>query len=445
MEFVYIMQNVLKRRDVMKEIKVGLIGLGTVGVGVVKTLSQNADVISERSGLDIKITKIADLDIKTDRGVSLDNYTLTTDANDILNDNETDIVVELVGGTTIAKTFVIAALENKKHVVTANKALLSTFGRELFEIADKNGVNLMYEASVAGGIPIIKAVKESLRANKINEISGIINGTANYILSNMAEKKVEFQEALDEASAKGYAEADPSYDVDGIDTAHKLVILASLCFDTWVDYDQLLVEGISQITAEDISYADKLGYVIKLLAIAKEENGVVEARVHPTFVPKDKMIAKVDGTFNAVLVDGNAVDETLFYGRGAGEMPTASAVAGDIVDVAVKMTNGSSVQNAFTGTVKKPVKDIMDIETKAYLRLHVTDKPGVLAKISAIFAENNISISSVMQPEMQDGKDVPLILMVHKSKASDIEKALQEIKKTDTVVGDMILIRVQGD
>lgn len=429
----------------MKQIKVGLIGLGTVGVGVVKTLSINADVIAQRTGLDIKISKIADLDIETDRGVSLTDYTLTTNANDVITDSEIDIVVELVGGTTIAKDFVVAALENKKHVVTANKALLSTFGRELFEIADKNGVNLMYEASVAGGIPIIKAVKESLRANKINEISGIINGTANYILSNMAKKKVEFKEALDEASAKGYAEADPSYDVDGIDTAHKLVILASLCFDTWIDYDKLLVEGISKISAEDIAYADKLGYVIKLLAIAKEENGMVEARVHPTFVSKDQLIAKVDGTFNAVLINGNAVDDTLFYGKGAGEMPTASSVAGDIIDIAVKMNNGSTVSNAFTGVVEKPVKSMMDIETKAYLRLLVEDKPGVLAKISTIFADNNISISSVMQPESEEDKDVTLILMIHKAKTSDIEKALQEIKQMNTLIGDVILIRVQGE
>ena len=428
----------------MKQINIGLIGLGTIGTGVVKTLQQNRELISQRIGLTFNITKIADLDLATDRGISLADYELTTDANEIVNSPDIDIVIELIGGYDKANEFITKALNNKKHVITANKALLCLQGKKLFELAQKNRVNLLYEASVGGGIPIIKAIKESLQANRINSLYGIINGTANYILSNMSEKNISFLEALDQATAKGYAESDPSLDVEGIDSGHKLVILASLCFDTWIDYDNVYVEGISHITAQDIQYAKELGYTIKLLAITKEDNDGIEVRVHPTFVPQHHPLASVNGTFNAVCINGNIIGETLFYGKGAGELPTASAVVSDAIDIAKNMRNNEPLFSNYHNREYKNIKSIDKVSCKAYLKIMVEDKPGVLAQIATILGEQQISISSVIQKE-EVGGTVPLILMIHKAKSKNIKAALEKISKLSIVRDTITMIRVEGE
>ena len=323
----------------MKEIKVGIIGFGTVGAGVAENLVYNHNVISGRTGLNVKLHKVADLDITTDRGVKLPDGILTTDTNSLIN--ECDIVVELIGGTTIAKKFILQALEAKKHVVTANKALLAMYGKEIFECAKKNNVDVYFEASVAGGIPIIKSLREGLVGNKINRIYGIMNGTCNYILTRMEREGVDFEPVLKDAQKLGYAEAEPSLDIDGFDTAHKTAILGSLAFGEWFGMDPLYVSGIRDISLFDLKCADELGYRIKLLAIIKNTNGNVELRVHPTLIPKTAMLANIHEVFNGVMVDGDTVGETLFYGRGAGRKATASAVISDIVDVARNIASNS--------------------------------------------------------------------------------------------------------
>src|SRR3989338_4070541 len=325
----------------MQKINIGLIGFGTVGTGVVKVLKENAKTIQERLGAEVVLKRIADKDLTRDRGVEVEKAILTADANEILNDPSINIVIELMGGIEPAKTFILKSLKNKKHVVTANKALLSQHGEEIFKTASANNVDIGFEASVGGGIPIIKALKEGLVANRINSIYGIINGTANYILSKMTNEGGKFEDVLKKAQEKGYAEADPTYDVEGIDTAHKLAILINLAYGTYIKPADIYTEGISKITPLDIKFAREFGYKIKLLAIAKEEDGRIEARVHATMIPAEHLLSTVDGVYNAIYLRGNAVGPVMFYGKGAGMMPTASAVAADVVDICRKIGRAS--------------------------------------------------------------------------------------------------------
>ena len=393
-------------------INVGIIGFGTVGTGTAKILLENKDVISQRTGFDINLKKIADLDIKKSRGIKLPEGILTTNADDILNDPEINIVIELIGGIHPAKELILKAIRNKKHVVTANKALIATEGNEILAEAEKHGVEIGFEASVAGGIPIIKIIKEGLVANRILAVYGIINGTSNYILTKMTDEGIEFSDALKEAQRLGYAEADPTYDIEGIDSAHKLAILASLAYDIPLSFNDVYKEGITRITSQDIGFAGELGYKIKLLAIAKASGGKVELRVHPTMIPKDYLISKVDGIFNAIYVQGDAVGDTLYYGRGAGDMPTGSAVVSDVVDIGKKIVRSqeSGVRSKKAVLIPRSglkVKGIEDIEAMYYFRFTAFDKPGVLSSISGVLGSYNISITSVIQKGRSLGEAVP--------------------------------------
>ncbi|MFZ3123444.1 MAG: homoserine dehydrogenase [Thermodesulfovibrionales bacterium] len=430
-------------------INVGIIGFGTVGTGTAKILFENKDVISQRTGFDINLKKIADLDIKRSRGIKLPEGILTTNADEILNDSEINIVIELIGGIHPAKELILKAIRNKKHVVTANKALIATEGNEILAEAEKHGVEIGFEASVAGGIPIIKILKEGLIANRILAVYGIINGTSNYILTKMTDEGIEFSDALKEAQRLGYAEADPTYDIEGIDSAHKLAILASLAYNIPFSFNDVYKEGITRITSQDIGFAGELGYKIKLLAIAKASDGKVELRVHPTMVPKDYLISKVDGVFNAIYVQGDAVGDTLYYGRGAGDMPTGSAVVSDIVDIGKKIVRSQESGVRSQKAVRIPrsklkVKGIEDIEAMYYFRFTAFDKPGVLSSISGVLGSYNISITSVIQKGRSLGEAVPLIVLTHTAKEKDVIKAVAEIDRLSVVADKTLYIRVEG-
>ncbi|MEK6582051.1 MAG: homoserine dehydrogenase [Nitrospirota bacterium] len=440
-------------------INIGIIGFGTVGTGTAKILIGNRDIISRRTGFDINLKRIADVDIKRDRGIKLPKGVLTTDAEKILNDPEIDIVVELIGGKRPAKDFILKAIRNKKHVVTANKALLATEGNEIFAEAKKNSVEIGFEASVAGGIPIIKVIREGLIANRIMAVYGIINGTSNYILTKMTDEGIEFSDALKEAQRLGYAEADPTFDIEGIDSAHKLAILASLAYNIPLSFNKIYKEGITRITSQDIEFAGELGYKIKLLAIAKATppspplsrggvwGGEVELRVHPTMVPKDYLISKVDGVFNAIYINGDAVGDTLYYGRGAGDMPTGSSIVSDIVDIARNIKKGATGRIPGIGSVKSAglkIKNIQEIEAMYYFRFSAFDKPGVLSKVSGVLGKHNISIASVIQKGRKVGEAVPLIVLAHRAKERDVAKAVAEIDKLPVVADKTLYIRVEG-
>lgn len=428
-------------------INIGIIGFGTVGTGTAKILIRNRDLISRRTGFDINLKRIADVDIKRDRGIKLPKGVLTTDAEKILNDPEIDIVVELIGGKRPAKDFILKAIRNKKHVVTANKALLATEGNGIFSEAEKYGVEIGFEASVAGGIPIIKVIREGLIANRIMAVYGIINGTSNYILTKMTDEGIEFSDALKEAQRLGYAEADPTFDIEGIDSAHKLAILASLAYNIPLSFDEIYKEGITRITSQDIEFAGELGYKIKLLAIAKASDGKVELRVHPTMVPKDYLISKVDGVFNAIYVNGDAVGDTLYYGRGAGDMPTGSSIVSDIVDIARNIKKGATGRIPGIGSMKGAglkIKNIEEIEAMYYFRFSAYDKPGVLSKVSGVLGKYNISIASVIQKGRKVGEAVPLIVLAHRAKEKDVAKAVAEIDKLPVVADKTLYIRVEG-
>lgn len=426
-------------------INVGIIGFGTVGSGTAKILFENRDILSLKSGLEINLKRIADLDIKRDRGIKIPEGILTTDANSILDDPEIDIVVELIGGTQPAKDFILRAIKNKKHVVTANKSLLATQGNEIFSEAEKSGVEVGFEASVAGGIPIIKIIREGLIANRITAVYGIINGTSNYILTKMTDEGIEFSDALKEAQRLGYAEADPTYDIEGIDSAHKLAILASLAYNIPLSFNEIYKEGITRITSQDIGFARELGYKIKLLGIAKANDSEVELRVHPTMLPMDYLITKVDGVFNAVYIRGDAVGDTLYYGRGAGDMPTGSSIVSDIVDIGKKIVTGCKLQvSSFMKKSELKIKKIEDIESMYYFRFSAIDKPGVLSKISGVLGNYNISIASVIQKGRKVGEAVPLIVLTHTAKEKDVIKAVTEIDKLSVVADKTLYIRVEG-
>jgi len=431
-------------------IYVGIIGLGTVGTGTARILLHNSDLIRERTGFAIVLKKIADLDIKRDRGLSLPDGVLTTDANAIINDPAIDIVVELIGGIHPAKELMLRSINNKKHVVTANKALLATEGSDLFSLALQSGVEVGFEAAVAGGIPIIKVLREGLIANNMLAIYGIINGTSNYILTKMTDEKVEFSDALKEAQDLGYAEADPTFDIEGIDTAHKLTIISSLAYGIPLSYNDVHKEGITRITAQDIEFASELGYKIKLLAITKVSNGEIEMRVHPTMIPNEYLISKIDGVFNAIYVEGDAVGSTLYYGRGAGDMPTGSAVVADIVDIGRNIISGGIMRvpsistPSARGARQRRIKRIDEIESMYYFRFSALDRPGVLSKISGILGNCDISIASMIQKGRRIGGSVPLVMLTHRARERDVLTAIREIDDLPIVSDKTLFIRVEG-
>lgn len=427
----------------MKELGIGIVGFGTVGAGVADCLIKNGEVIAKRTGVKPVIRKIADLDIVRDRGVKVPREVLTTDAMEAIETCE--VIVELVGGTTFAKTIILEALKRGKPVVTANKALLAKYGEELFAEAEKSGTDIFYEASVGGGIPIIKSLREGLVGNRINRIYGILNGTCNYILTRMERDQADFKEVLADAQKLGYAEANPSLDIDGFDTAHKTTIAASLAYGNWFGMDPVYVEGITEISLDEIKLTNELGYKIKLLAIIKQDNGNVEIRVHPTLIPNQSMLAKVDDVFNAVMVNGDFVGDTMFYGRGAGRNATASAVVADITDVCLNLTAGSSrrIPGFVAGNLYNKVLPIDNVKSRYYLSLQVADEPGVLARITNILAAWNISISSVVQKERKGEENVSLVILTHLCEEKSMKAAISEINALAEVRNNVKFIRIE--
>lgn len=434
-----------------KKVYAGLVGYGTVGNGTAEILLKNKQDVFEKTGIELVLKTVAD--IKIDKTKLDDILTLcenvTNSADDILNDPEIDIVIELVGGYTFAKDLIIKALKAKKHVVTANKALLALYGAEIFKIADENGVSIGFEGAVGGGIPLIGVLKEDLVGNNISEIFGIINGTANYILSSMESEGKEFSEVLKSAQDKGYAEADPTFDIEGIDTAHKITILASIGFKTLIPFDKVYTEGISNIKQVDIEFAKRLNCKIKLLAIARKKDDYIEVRVHPTMLPKSEMMAQVNGVFNAVEFVGDMVDKTMYYGRGAGGRPTGSAVVSDVVSIARDIAIGGVGRVPVLGFAKAydyyyPIRDIKDVKSKFYLRFSVVDEPGTLAKIAGILGDHGISISQAIQPdERAPGEVVSMVFMTHKAVTRNIMTAIDEIDSLDCVKDKTVAIRVK--
>lgn len=433
----------------MKPINVGLLGIGTVGGGTFTVLSRNQEEITRRAGRPIQISTVADRDTERARAVVGDKAKIVSDAFAVVRDPEIDIVIELIGGYGIAKELVLAAIENGKHVVTANKALLALHGNEIFAAAQKKGVIVAFEAAVAGGIPIIKALREGLTANRIEWLAGIINGTTNYILTEMRDKGLSFEAALGEAQALGYAEADPTFDVEGVDAAHKLTIMSAIAFGIPMQFDKAHVEGISSLTRDDIAYAEELGYRIKLLGITRRTPRGVELRVHPTLIPERRLIANVDGVMNAVLVKGDAVGHSLYYGRGAGAEPTASAVVADLVDVTRSHTADPEHRVphlAFQADqlVDLPILPIGDVETAFYLRMQVVDRPGVLADVTRILADHSISIGAMIQKEPAEGADkTSIILLTHNVLERNMVAAIERIEQLATVEGSVTRIRME--
>tara|TARA_R110002049_G_scaffold13509_3_gene58685 strand:+ start:34547 stop:35857 length:1311 start_codon:yes stop_codon:yes gene_type:complete len=433
----------------MKPVTIGILGLGTVGGGTATVLQRNGEEIARRAGRSIKLVAASVRDINKKRGANLDNVRLTQDSNEIVNDPEIDIILELIGGTELAKELVLRAIENGKHIVTANKALIALHGNEIFAAAQRKGVTVAFEAAVAGGIPIIKAIREGLAGNQIEWLAGIINGTGNFILTEMRDKGRDFADVLSEAQALGYAEADPTFDVEGIDAAHKLTILASIAFGVPLQFEKVYTEGISEITRADVEYAGELGYRIKHLGIARRVEAGLEMRVHPTLIPHRRLIANVDGVMNAVLVKADAVGSTLYYGPGAGAEPTASAVVADLVDVVRALTTDPGNRVPHLAFQPDAIHDIevlgMDqVETAFYLRMQVQDQAGVLADITRIFSDQDISIEAIVQKEEKDEQgSVPLVMLTHNVFESNMKAAIQKIEKLDTVTGKIIRIRLE--
>ncbi len=433
----------------MKPIRVGLLGIGTVGGGVWEVLNRNADEIQRRAGRAIQITVVADKDLARSGKLTGGRAKLTADAFEVVRSPEVDIAVELIGGYTVAKELQLEAIRNGKHVVTANKALLALHGNEIFSAAQKKGVMVAFEAAVAGGVPIIKALREGLTANRIEWIAGIINGTSNFILSEMREKGLAFGEALADAQKRGYAEADPTFDIEGVDAAHKLTILSALAFGIPMQFDKCFREGIRGLAQEDIRYAEGLGYRIKLLGVTKKRDKGIELRVHPTLVPARRLIANVEGVMNAILVKGDAVGPTLYYGAGAGAYPTASAVVADLVDVTRLITADPEHRvphlafqpDQLSAT---PVLPIGEVESSYYLRLRVLDQPGVLADITRILADCRISIEAMLQKEPAKGESqVDIVMLTHQAVEKDVEAATARIEKLASVAGRIVRLRVE--
>ena len=432
----------------MKKITIGVVGFGTVGTGVIKILRNNKALINNRLGTPIEIKKVVDLDIKSDRGVRLRKGLLSKNVNDILNDPSIDLIVELIGGVQAARSILLEAIKQGKHIVTANKALLASHGLELLNAAHKGGVDIGFEASVAGGIPIIGALKEGLTGNRISCVLGILNGTANYILTKMTDEGGKFSDILQEAKKQGYAESDPTLDVDGLDTTHKLSILRSIAYGIINSFEDIYTEGISHIEPIDIEFARELGYRIKLLAIAREVDSQIEARVHPTLIPHDHLLSKVDGTYNAIFIDGNAAGPSMFYGKGAGMMPAASAVVSDIIDISRNIISGISQRIPLFSYQKNhlkkiAIKNIQEIVTRYYLRFTVFDRPGVLSKISGILGKHKISIHSVIQKGRRSKGTVSIFLLTHQAREASIRKALHEIDRLPVAQEKTMLIRIE--
>lgn len=426
-----------------KKINIGLLGLGTVGTGVVKLLHANGQSIAQKVGADIEIKKIMVRNASKPRSIAVDHL-ITTNIDDIINDPEIDIVVELMGGETPAKDYMLKALNAGKHVVTANKDVMAKYGRELFAAAEEKQVDLMFEASVGGGIPIIRPLKQCLAGNKITEIMGIINGTTNYMLTKMTNEYLDFDDVLKEAQAKGYAEADPTADVGGFDAARKIAILASIAFGARVSVDDVSVEGITSISKEDIEYASELGYIIKLLAIAKEDERGIDVRVHPAFVPGNHPLASVNDVFNAIYIKGDAIGEAMFYGRGAGEMPTASAVAGDIIDVARNIQHGVTSRILCTCFDQKTFCPLEKTESPYYIRMLVEDKPGVFASIARVFAEQQVSLHSVIQ-RRKINKCAEVVLITYRVCDAHLKAAISLINELSVVTKIQSIIRVEAE
>ncbi|PCH65520.1 MAG: homoserine dehydrogenase [Gammaproteobacteria bacterium] len=434
----------------MQSVKIGILGLGTVGSGTVNVLTRNATEISRRAGREIEIFQAADREFDSPKGCKTDGINLTTDALDVVNNPDIQIVVELIGGTGIARELVLKAIESGKHVVTANKALIAMHGNELFAKAQEKGVTIAFEAAVAGGIPIIKAMREGLAGNKIEWLAGIINGTGNFILTEMRDKARDFADVLEEAQALGYAEADPTFDVEGIDAAHKLTIMASIAFGIPLQFEKAYTEGISKIAQEDVQCAAELGYRIKHLGIAKKTEHGIELRVHPTLIPHRRLIANVDGVMNAVLVHGDAVGPTLYYGAGAGSDATASAVVADIIDIVRALTTDPENRVphlAFQpdALVDTPILPMSEVVTSYYLRIHTDDKPGVLANITGILSEQGISIEAILQkqPEVHNGI-VPIIILTQEVVEKNMNAAIEQIEALTTVKESVMRIRMES-
>lgn len=432
----------------MAEIRIGLIGWGTIGTGVVKLLARNRARIRERLGAHLALAGIADLDLETDRGVRVDRGLLTRDAARLIDDPSIDVIVELIGGYNPAGRFLLQAIGRGKSVVTANKALLAVKGDEIFGAAERAGVDVGFEASVGGGIPIIRTLKEALAGDRNGAVYGIVNGTCNYILSTMTEQGAEFDAVLAQAQADGLAEADPSFDIDGIDSAHKLALLIQLAFGARVPFEQIPVEGIRGVAATDISFARELGYVIKLLAIAKADGERIEARVHPTMVPRRHVLADVGGAFNAIAVMGEALGQSVYIGQGAGMMPTATAVVADLIEVARNRLTGCQARVAPLGQPVAKVRQVRvkplgELVSQYYLRFSAPDRPGVLGHIAQALGKKGISIASMIQPERVVKGTVPIVIHTHEASEKSLRAALEAIRKGGTVKGTPAVIRVE--
>ena len=435
--------------SVLEPVKVGVLGLGTVGSGTVNILSRNADEIARRTGRGIQIVHASVNDINKQRACDTSNIKLTEIPNEVVSNPQIEIVLELIGGTELAYELVLKAIDNGKHVVTANKALIALHGNEVFKRAQAKGVTVAFEAAVAGGIPIIKAIREGLAGNSIQWLAGIINGTGNFILTEMRDEGREFDDVLKEAQQLGYAEADPTFDIEGIDAAHKLTILASIAFGVPLQFESVYTEGITEITSTDVAYASELGYRIKHLGIAKRANNGLELRVHPTLIPHRRLIANVDGVMNAVVVKADALGPTLYYGAGAGAEPTGSAVVADLVDVARALT--SDPENrvphlAFQPDALSniPILSMDEVSTAYYLRIHVQDQPGVLADVTQIFANHMISIEAIIQKEPQaNATSVPIIILTHEVNEQNMNQAISEIEQLEVVTSKIMRIRLE--
>ena len=429
----------------MKSINIGLIGFGTVGSGVVKILSERKNFLMQKVGIDIKVKRICDKEIGVKRDVRVDRNILGRDAKEILNDPQIDIVVELIGGMHPAKEYLIEALKKGKHIVTANKALLAESGQELFALAHDRAKNIYFEASVGAGIPIIKSLREGLVANRFSRIFGILNGTSNFILSKMSRDNCDFTRALKEAQAQGFAEKDPSLDIEGVDSAHKLILLTYLCFGRMVKMEDVLTEGISRISLLDINYAKELGFQIKLLGIANKEDNELEVRVHPTLIPRDHLLSSVDGVFNAICISSDLAGDLLFYGPGAGQLSAASGVVADLVDLTRDIQAGlfRPTSNVVLDKSVHKIRERDNFKSRYYIRFMAMDKPGVLAKISGILAKFNISIASVTQKERRKAQAVPIVMIIHEAKERDLRSALQMIDKMVAIREKAVAIRME--
>lgn len=437
----------MSAKNSQESIKIGIVGLGVVGSGTFNILTKNNEELARRLGHPIEVIHVGAR--RDNPAADTSNIQVSRDIMNVVNDPQVQILIELIGGTTLAKQITESAIKQGKHVVTANKALIAEHGNELFALAKEHSVSIAFEAGVAGGIPVIKAIREGLSANKIEWLAGIINGTGNFILTEMKDKGRDFSDVLAEAQKLGYAEADPTFDVEGIDAAHKLTILASLAFGVPLQFEKAYTEGITRIGVEDVNYAEDLGYYIKHLGVAKKTDKGIELRVHPTLIPKTRLIANVNGVMNAVVVHGHAVGSTLYYGPGAGSYPTASAVVADVMDVSRNILNNSSGVPHFAFDQDKlcnsPILDIEAIQSAYYLRLSVEDKAGVLAQITNIFSDSNISIKAVQQPEASsESTHVPLIILTQVVNEGDLNEALLAIEKLDAVSNDIMRIRVES-